>query len=316
MAYLVRRIKHCYPKTVKLIKIPSSINLWPFYIQQAYFYTLAAYLNVILKSNDKLLFTEYLGNVSGNQTGLAIKLRNWGLKNKIIGLVHLSGENLLELYGSNKYIHLACKAVDNIIVFGSKLADFFSELGYEQKVIKTFHYVDINYYKPSVTLKSDKLKVIHMGSIKRNFEQLFEIVKACPDIDFHICQGYRNLSAYFKNQINVKLYGYLKEAELLELMQSCHISLSVLDDTVGSNVITTSMACGLVNVVSDAGSIRDYCELDNSFICNSEKGLIDSLLFIKNNTDILNYKSNRSVLKAISFSLMDSVAFFDNLLNR
>ena len=43
-----------------------------------------------------------------------------------------------------------------------------------------------------------------------------------------------------------------------------------MEDTVGSNVITTSMAMGLAIIVSDVGSIRDYCNKENAVFCMND----------------------------------------------
>lgn len=48
-------------------------------------------------------------------------------------------------------------------------------------------------------------------------------------------------------------------------MAKADLSLNVMEDTVGSNVITTSMAMGLGLIVTDVGSIRDYCDESNAF---------------------------------------------------
>ena len=312
MSYLVKELKKKSLNNIKLIEIPKSINRWPLIFQRLHFYVLAFSLKIFLARSGKILFVEYLGILSGNQTGLAIKLRKWGIKNKFIGLVHLPGNHLIELYGNMEDIKKGTDAVDQILVFGSSLVSFFNDLGYGNKVTKTFHYVDTNYYKPSSESKPEKLQVIHMGSIKRNFDKLREIVNACPEINFHICQGFRDLSEYFKNLSNVKLYGFLPEADLLMLMQSCHVSLSIIDDTVGSNVICTSMACGLVNVVSQVGSIRDYCNNDNSILCTDNNEFVSALNKLNSDKSLLKKLSNESLEYSNNLSLDNSISFFCN----
>jgi glycosyltransferase involved in cell wall biosynthesis len=312
MAYLMRELKRNSQEEVKLIEIPKNINKWPSKLQRLHFYILAIWLKIFLGNSGKIIFTEFLGGLSGNQTGLAIKLRQWRVENRFIGLVHLSGNYLLELYDNVEDIRRGVDAVDQIVVFGSSLASFFAELGYGQKVIKTFHYVDTNYYKPATESKHEKLQVIHIGSIKRNFEKLREIVIECPDIDFHICQGFRNLSEHFNNLDNVKLYSFLSEEKLLKLMQSCHVSLNILDDTIGSNVITTSMACGLVNVVSDVGSVRDYCSNKNSILCKDNKDFVAALNHLNSARALINKLSCESLAHSRSLALDKSVHFFIN----
>jgi glycosyltransferase involved in cell wall biosynthesis len=314
MAYLVKKLNRAFPKHIKLIEIPRRINKWPLKLQRIHFYFLAIYLKVFLTKSDKVLFMEYLGNVSGNQTGLAIKLREWGVKNKLFGLVHLSGSNLIELYGTTEYIKQGADAVNNILVFGSSLADFFIGLGYKHKITTTFHYVDTNYYKPSKEPKLGMLQVIIVGSIKRNFNKIREIIKECNEINFHICQGNKDLSAYFPPEENVKLYNFLSESELLSLMQTCQVSLNILEDTVGSNVITTSMACGLVNVVSDVGSVRDYCNNRNAMLCKKDEDYINALLELAKNEKLVKELSLDSVSCSQKINLEKSIGFFETIL--
>jgi glycosyltransferase involved in cell wall biosynthesis len=136
-------------------------------------------------------------------------------------------------------------------------------------------------------------------------------VKRCPTIDFHICQGHADLKAQFSDLPNVSLYGYLSESELLELMQSCHVSLSVLDDTVGSNVITTSMACGLVNVASDVGSIRDYCNEKNAVLCRSTDDFVAGLSQLDTNPGALHQLQSNSLAYAGQINLQAFMRWMD-----
>jgi hypothetical protein len=86
-------------------------------------------------------------------------------------------------------------------------------------------------------------------------------------------------------------------------MQSCDVSLSVMEDTVGSNVITTGLATGLVQVVSDVGSIRDYCDEENSFFCNQIYDFVHSLHTLANDRQQLERMKKQAVLKAQQFSI-------------
>ena len=61
-------------------------------------------------------------------------------------------------------------------------------------------------------------------------------------------------------------------------MNDSDISLNVMKDTIGSNVICTSMATGLAMVVSDVGSIRDYCDETNACFCSSPDDFIEKII--------------------------------------
>ena len=68
----------------------------------------------------------------------------------------------------------------------------------------------------------------------------------------------------------MKLIPFVEEENLRRYMEQSDISLNVMHDTIGSNVIVTSMASGLAMVVSDVGSIHDYCDERNSVFCISK----------------------------------------------
>ena len=68
-------------------------------------------------------------------------------------------------------------------------------------------------------------------------------------------------------------------------MNEADISLNVMIDTIGSNVITTSLAMNLAMVVSDVGSIRDYCDDENALFCQSEDDFVESLSYLAQNID-------------------------------
>lgn len=71
-------------------------------------------------------------------------------------------------------------------------------------------------------------------------------------------------------------------------MDIADVSLNVMEDTVGSNVITTSMAMGLAMVVSDVGSIRDYCNDENALFCqNNVEQFVRSIKKLQNNLQLV-----------------------------
>ncbi len=316
MAYLVKQIKNAYPENIRLIKVPGNWNSWNSRIKKAWHMLSIIYFKFFMRKNDRILFMEFLGNRSGDQVGLASKLRKSGLKSKFSGLVHLSPSNLEELYGNESYITKSLQALDNILVFGTSLQEYFIKLGFRDKIKRTFHYIDTDYYHPSLNKETNqRLKVISMGSLKRNHELLKEIVMQCPFADFDICTGGKEHSDLFRGIRNVTLYGYVPEETLLRIMQHSDVSLSVLHDTVGSNVIVTSLATGLVNVVSDVGSVRDYCGENESFLCAGEQDFIYALNKLNNEKDLLSELSKRSIEKANNFNLRKFLGIFPELIN-
>ena len=92
-------------------------------------------------------------------------------------------------------------------------------------------------------------------------------------------------------------------------MSRADISLNVLEDTVGSNVITTSMAMGLAIVVSDVGSIHDYCSERNALFCeNNSKSFIEAINRLSKDEDILISMRKNAYRKSNDFRI---ILFFD-----
>ena len=94
--------------------------------------------------------------------------------------------------------------------------------------------------------------------------------------------------------INVEVFNYISEDLLLEKIQNADINLSVMRDTIGSNTIVSSMACGLAQICSDVGSIRDYCDDSNSIFCdNTVASFVDAIDKLKSDVELLsNMKIN------------------------
>ncbi|MDD3079170.1 MAG: glycosyltransferase [Paludibacter sp.] len=313
MAYLFRTLKMHNKKEMQLIRIPGRINEWGRYMQKVYRYFLVFALRLLTTSSDKILFVEYLGNRSGNQTEIAKKLIEYGVKAKLYGIVHLSASHLRELYGNDDYVKTGLSQLEKVIVLGSSLQGYFISLGFQSKVICTFHYVDTNYYKPAESkANNSRLRVIAMGSLKRNHNALREIIASSPEVDFDVCMGNTNLENVFNDLQNVILHGFLAEDELLKLMQQADISISVIDDTIGSNVITTSLACGLPQIVSNVGSIKDYCNESNSILCESNFEFVAAIEKLKNDVELRQEMSKFSTEKSKDFDILNFNSWFVN----
>ena len=302
MAHLVKMIKRDLPE-VRLIKsMPHYFKLGK-YIARIYAVLLAFYFLLVLKKNDKVFFFEYLTKGTAFQALTSMLMRALGITSPIYALIHLSGQHLLELYHNKKYLKESLISVDKVFVFGSSLSPFLRSLGFQKEIITTFHYVDTDYYKALENKKySRRLQVICIGGLKRNFPLLKNIVSYMPEITFHILMGKMNLMPLFKEVENVQLHAYLSEAKMLHLMQICDISLSVIEDTIGSNVITTSMAVGLVQVVSDVGSIRDYCDESNSFLCREAQDYVAAINMLDKDRTLLKKMKEKTLQRAATIS--------------
>ena len=315
MAYLAKTLALEF-KNVKIIEMFHFKYRYFKILNFFYAIFLALKFRLILSKGDQVFLMEYMAR-GCFQDVIARYMRCFKMKNKIYGLVHLSGSHLLEIYKSPKTISSKVAHLNSVIVLGSSLANFFREEIAFKNVITTFHYVDINYYAP-VNLESDiytkKISVLCIGNIKRDFYRLRNIIISLPNIHFNICQGMRNLRGVLGDLSNVTLYGFLEEDDLLDLMHQNDISLSIMEDTIGSNVITTSLAVGLVPLVSDVGSIRDYCSDKDSFLCVTDDNFVKSIEILDSDRERLLLMKKNAVKKSIDFSLDNFSSFFLNTL--
>tara|TARA_R110000765_G_scaffold392882_2_gene486137 strand:- start:1269 stop:2288 length:1020 start_codon:yes stop_codon:yes gene_type:complete len=264
----------------------------------------AIYFILKVKKGSTIFFSEYLTRGSAYQeiiTAILTKVRS---DIHLSGLVHLTGTGLLKGNASRIKLRFNLTRLDKIWVLGSSLKDFMVHLDIDDsKILRTFHYVDTEYYIPEDKTKSDSFEVLVQGNQLRDYKLLKQIIVECPEINFTIMQGINNLNYMFSELTNVNLKGFVTEKELLVIMQNSDVSLCVMKDTIGSNVITTSMACGLAMVVSDVGSIRDYCNEENSIFCIKKEEFVRALNLLRLKSDKCNIMKEKSRAIALNFSL-------------
>lgn len=269
-----------------------------------------------LKAGDEVFLLEYMLPWA-SQYELACYIRDNYPKVKIYALSHLTGKYFDEMTAKDPdLIQKWAKPVDKLLTLGSSLSSYFEKAGIpEDKICTGFHYVDSDYYKKQLPVTSlSPLKVIMMGALQRDYGMFSEIVKQCPDIHWIICRGRKNVDDLFPKTPNVELKGFLEEDELRHQMDIADVSLNVLEDTVGSNVITTSMAMGLAMVVSDVGSIRDYCDNDNALFCtNNVQQFVQAIKKLQSNSALVQQMKESSLEKSKRLQIGNVHRWFLNL---
>lgn len=256
--------------------------------------------NLRLTDKDTIVLMEYM-DTTVRQYEIARIVRRRFPSTKIYGLSHLVPSRIDKMFNQRSLTKWV-SAVDSIVTLGSSLTRHYVERGVSpSKLITTFHYVD-PYYKASTVTSAD-FKVLVQGSLKRDLGLLQKIVEDNPDTTFVICQGMKDLSRQFSHCPNVRLMPYLQEEDILALMQECAVSLNVMKDTIGSNVIVTSMAAGQAMVCSDVGSIRDYCDTKNCIFCTTLDDFSHALQFLKNHPETLFKMREASLTKSENFLL-------------
>lgn len=307
MYYLAKQLKRNFGKDFFLIPTPTKGSRFLFPLYRLYNCLIALFLRLRVKRNDVVFLMEYLLSET-EQADIARILKN---KCNVRGLAHLVPKRLEKGYSKEQLIKRV-NYLDKLYVLGNSLKDYLVQIGIcENKIITTFHYVDTEYYIPKCVTVNKPLSVICIGNMERDYTFLLRIIKNHPDIKFNICKGKSSLAKDFENLNNVELFGFMKESDMRDLMQKCDISLNVMKDTIGSNVITTSLACGLVILASKVGSIEDYIENGVSgLLFNSEHECSEFLENLKKSRNDLHILKNNAVLRSKELSLPVFIKWF------
>ncbi len=267
-----------------------------------------------LKSGDEVFLLEY-NWLATSQLEIAKYIKNNFNGIRVHALSHITPTTFKRLH-AEKYILEWSKYVDTELTLGSSLSSYFVECGIPQSKISTgYHYVDNNYYKPldSKNVDEKKKTIIAIGALQRDFQTLAEIVNSTTEVNWIICKGRKHVDHLFKGA-NIRLVGYVQEEELRRLMSDSDISINILEDTVGSNVITTSMAMGLAIIVTNVGSIRDYCNEDNAIFCKYEKEyFIHEIKKLCRDNVRLHTMKNISLKESKRFGIENIHTWFSNL---
>lgn len=326
MVHLCKLIHKENPIDYELIIVPDIIiyfsskllvsiqfKIQPYIYKLIYFF-ITLKLLMKIKKGDSIFLFEYLLK-ERNQYFIARILKFFfGDKITIYGLAHLTPTRLDLMYNEQELLKYT-SVLDFNLTLGSSLTDYLVVNGVEkEKVITTFHYVDTAYYFPvKASSISDDFTVIVMGIQMRDFDMISNIVKTNSSVQFIICQAFFKMDSFFKDCSNVKLKGFMEEDELKKEIEKADVSLNLMIDTVGSNVITTCMAMGLALVVSDVGSIRDYCDGENAFFCKNEIEFNDAIKNLKENKGLLLNMQKSSLQKSTFLKFENFYYFFNNI---
>lgn len=299
MKYLCRRLEELYPSQYRAIEVdvdickPSNPNL----LVRGFnflFCPLKRYINacklrnfgnkIELQDKDVVVLVEYMDtNIGFIHIAEAIHHRYPRIK--VFGISHLVPCELDSRF-NDSLLRRWSDSVDGIITLGSSLTDYYIRRGENRsKLLTTFHYVD-DYYLCDTINHQVGFGVLVQGNQMRDMTMLQKIVAALPDVTFYICQGIADLSSMF-NTSNVRLLPYMEESELRKLMYLTPVSLNVMRDTIGSNVIATSMGMGQAMICTDVGSIRNYCDDTNCIFCNTLQDYVDAICLLASNQSVL-----------------------------
>lgn len=264
MLHLYKEIIKRKPEETKLYVINKGGRNQ--YVNMLHILWICLLLSYKLKKGDKVLLTECVAKTA-KQEWIARWIKVIYPKISVYGMIHLI-PSIIEKVFTHEDIKRSASYLDCVITLGSSLTKYLNDIGINN-VHTSFHYLDENYYVPTrVCEVSEKPNVIAMGGLGRDFKLLANIVRKTPSAHFTICKGQQQIDELFEGCENVTLLGFIREDELRHQMDFADISMNVMKDTIGSNVICTSLGMGLAMICSNVGSIHDYCNESNTIFCN------------------------------------------------
>lgn len=315
MKYLALKLQELYPNDIKVFVLPY----YKWHAKKTLLYKIMSkidglkhillvrsYYNKIIRTASKN--SEVLHMELDNSPVLIYELEKLKKKRPDIRssiMIHLCPYQYEGVF-TEVFLNRVDSCVDQVVTLGHTLTEYFNEKNFFlNKTCTTLHYVDSFYAKQSGLTVHKPLRVLAMGNQARNQEVLLKIVKANPEIKFTICQGISDLSRLFKNCINVELIPFVDETELRKKMDESDISLNIMRDTIGSNVIVTSLAMGMAMICSDVGSIHDYCNKDNTVFCknNDIKSFSSALRFLNSNPDVVLKMKQSAITESKRFTI-------------
>lgn len=267
----------------------------------------------ILKSGDRVILMEYM-DLKYPMLSFARKLKSSRPYIPLYAMIHLTPMKLRKFFRPET-LESWVSPVDKILTLGRSLTSYLIEQGVtSSKIVTLFHPVSQYYLSQTpVRRHNDNIRVIAMGNQMRDIDMLTAVIKANPDIRFVVLQGVSDLSASLDKCPNVELLPFVEEIELRRYMSESDISLNTMYDTVGSNVIVTSLGMGLAMLCSDVGSIHDYCNDSNTIFCSSADDFTVALNRLRTDSNLLDSMRQSSVAKAREFTLEKFVKQIDGI---
>lgn len=318
--YLCNKLQEEYPEEIRTFVFPAlfdnqilSNNKVIARLQTKYIkYQLSKYSRIVerdllslMETGDIVFVMEYLEQLTPMKE-FVDRIKSQRPQTTIWAMAHLTPTVLNFIFPSNKILFDWLQNVTKIFTLGSSLSEYLEGRGISySKIATTFHYVDDYYFIKKKRKQSTRLKVLAMGNQMRNLSLLKQLVVENPDTDFTICQGVLDMSSYFKDKKNVRLIPFVPEPDLRKYMEDSDVSLNVMTDTVGSNVIVTSLAMGMAMICSKVGSICDYCDESNTIFCNNDDpdSFSHAINLLSQDKNLLVRMQESAINKAKSFTL-------------
>lgn len=206
---------------------------------------------------------------------------------KIVGTFHNCPDQLENLFNFPRRI----QAIDHFIVVSSCQVKELEKVGVPRsKISVVLHGVDTEHFRPDASRKTEKFRVLSVGTWRRDTDSMGKIFHALGtygDIET-VCLVQEKWRQRWASIPNLRLPHRVSDCELLELFQSSDVLLLCAEAATANNALLEAMACGLPVVASDVGGLREYATDDAAlfFETGDVGGAVNNILRIKNGTDI------------------------------
>jgi glycosyltransferase involved in cell wall biosynthesis len=176
--------------------------------------------------------------------------------------------------------------LDGAVVMSSNLVDFTRDLLGHERVWFVPHGVVSDFWVPPPErdfAAGGNFTVLFVGSHLRDFETFRDVVKtlresSCP-ISFEAVLSRQDM-VKAKGLEGITIHTSIDDTDLLALYQKSDLMICPLVDCNASNSILEALSCGLPQVVTDIGGVRDYVNDDCAVLtpCRDPAAMADEVL--------------------------------------